>query len=73
MLIQRNVTSHLRVTIEGSDLIKGVWGQFPKEVMIKLSSQVRGNERESGSILGRANRHKGLASPQGAADTPPVF
>lgn len=72
-LIQRNFTSDLRVIIEEFDLIKGVRGQFPEEVMIELSSQVRGSERESRSIPGGANRHKGLALTLRTADTSAVF
>lgn len=44
-LIQGNFKSHLRLTIKGFDLVKAVRGQFPGEVMIALSSKVRGNER----------------------------
>lgn len=73
MLTQRNFTSHLRVIIEGFDLIKGVRGQFPEEVMTELSSQIRGNERKSRNILGGANRRKGLALTLRAVDTSAVF
>lgn len=73
MLIQWNFTSRLRVTVEALDLIKGARGQFPKEVLIELSSQVRGNEGESWSFPGGANRPKGPALTLRTADTSAVF
>lgn len=73
MLTQRSFTSHRRVIIEEFDLIKRVRGQFPEEVMIELSSQIRGNERKSRNTLGGANRRKGLALTLRTVDTSAVF